>query len=171
MTSTLGPCPCCHRHVRTLEPRCPFCAGALGARAVEPPPVVERLGRAALFAFRASTAAALVGLAACGTSDRPPEETIAQPYGAPPEPPRPDPFPEPPRIPEETIAQPYGAPPDPRPEPPPVPDPDGAGSGTASMAQPYGGAPMRRPPNPDEPTRPDEGNAVPAYGAPPPDLE
>ena len=80
------------------------------------------LGRAALFAFRTGTAAAMVGIAACGgTSEPPREETIAQPYGAPPDPPPPPPDPtmmeEPATAEEPTMDDPgsgadlYGAPP------------------------------------------------------------
>lgn len=68
-----------------------------------------RLGRAAIFAFRATTAAATLG--ACGTAatpPSPPSTAIAQPYGAPPEP----------GPPPTTLAPPSSPPPDPTVVPP-----------------------------------------------------
>ncbi|HEX6766678.1 MAG TPA: hypothetical protein VF103_14390 [Polyangiaceae bacterium] len=64
--SHLVPCPECNRHVRHVEPRCPFCGVEL-ALADTPAPVLptKRLGRAALFTFGATLAGATV-LAACG---------------------------------------------------------------------------------------------------------
>ena len=80
MTS-LRPCESCGRHVRTAAERCPFCDVAMGASA--PAPVrrfpLSGLTRAALFAGAAALLAP-----ACGGRDEP--ETIAQPYGAPPDP-------------------------------------------------------------------------------------
>jgi hypothetical protein len=63
----LEPCPSCQRHVRISESRCPFCAAnveALGALAAREMPT-KRLGRAALFAFGVSAAAAAGNTVAC----------------------------------------------------------------------------------------------------------
>jgi len=57
MASHLVPCPACQRHVRVSEVSCPFCTETLSQslrnRSAEPLPAA-RLGRAALYAFRAS---------------------------------------------------------------------------------------------------------------------
>jgi hypothetical protein len=125
----LAPCPACARHVRVTESQCPFCDTALALEAERPlANSALRLGRAAMFVFRTSAAAAMVATAAgCGGgSTPPPTESIAQPYGAPPDPQPPQPPPPPPSgpqlptPPDTTIMQPYGAPPNP-PEPPPPP--------------------------------------------------
>lgn len=67
--SALSPCPDCARHVRVDERACPFCGAGV---ALEPPPLrvpSRRLGRAALFAFRAAViGAGGVATAACGAS-------------------------------------------------------------------------------------------------------
>lgn len=101
----LVPCEVCRRHVRADAAACVFCDAPLVAR---PPraagPRVGNLTRAAIFYFGASVASA------CGV-DAPPEETIAQPYGAPPDPEPPPPPPEDDSPP--AIAAPYGAPPPP----------------------------------------------------------
>jgi len=105
--SALVPCNACHRHVRASETSCPFCRAALvidpSARPGDP---TTRLGRAAIFAFRASAALALSTASACGggggqvyggppTSIAPPTSIIMQPYGAPPNPPPTEPPPPP----------------------------------------------------------------------------
>ena len=113
----LVPCGGCSRHVRAEEGPCPFCGAAVSL----PPRAIARHGatRAAIFYLGAT-------LAACGgQSDPPPESTIMQPYGAPPDPPEAPPDPsepdvaDPPPPPLETdpdpdeppaIAPPYGAP-------------------------------------------------------------
>jgi hypothetical protein len=101
---SLVPCPGCARHVAAHELACPFCGSTevrAPARTARPVPVLSRAAIAYVGAVLATSA--------CG----PGEENIAQPYGAPPDPP-----------PEEAIAQPYGAPPEPEvPEDPPPPDP------------------------------------------------
>jgi hypothetical protein len=118
--------------VRSTERACPFCDAILSTRPAIASTPMGRLGRAALFAFRTTTVAALGTVSACGDGqppqppiETPPEESIMQPYGAPPDPrpPQPQP-PQPPgpQLPDPTIAQPYGAPPVPVPEEPPVPD-------------------------------------------------
>ncbi len=92
--SQLVPCAACSRHVRVSETACPFCAAPCSAPTSRPAEASSRLGRAALFAFQATTVAA--ALNACGptsapptTVEPPPQTAIAQPYGAPPEPPPP----------------------------------------------------------------------------------
>ena len=92
--SQLVPCAACSRHVRVSETACPFCAAPFSAPASRPADASSRLGRAALFAFQATTVAA--ALNACGPSsappttvEPPPQTAIAQPYGAPPQPPPP----------------------------------------------------------------------------------
>lgn len=82
--ASLHPCASCARHVRASEARCPFCGAVLTSEA-SALTVGARLGRAALFAFRTTAVAA--AMTGCGpTAEPPPETTIAQPYGAPPEP-------------------------------------------------------------------------------------
>jgi hypothetical protein len=64
----LAACPGCARHIRVNEPECPFCRAELPAsfRQIQaPPPPAKRLGRAALYALRASALSATA--AACGT--------------------------------------------------------------------------------------------------------
>lgn len=147
----LHPCPACARHVRSNERTCPFCDATLPPAPALTGAPSGRLGRAALFAFRTTTVVALGALSACG-DDRtqepppiqtPPEETIAQPYGAPPTPqPEPPPLPEPP-------------PPDPLPQSPPEPDPIAPDE---TIAQPPEPRPRRH-------TR-EEQRTTPAYGTP-----
>jgi hypothetical protein len=63
----LAACPGCARHIRVNEPACPFCRAELPSsfRQVQaPPPPAKRLGRAALYALRASALSATA--AACG---------------------------------------------------------------------------------------------------------
>jgi hypothetical protein len=70
-------CPSCSRHVRTSESACPFCKGELPASFASlpaPRPPSERLSRAALYAFGASS----IGLAAACTNST----TVL--YGGPP---------------------------------------------------------------------------------------
>lgn len=104
--NALVPCCACHRHVRASETTCPFCRAArtLDASATTSDPGA-RLGRAAIFAFRASAALALSAVSACsggggGTiyggppvTSAPPTSIIMQPYGAPPNPIPPEPPP------------------------------------------------------------------------------
>ncbi len=133
----LRPCLACSRHVRASERACPFCGAALPERVERALVARGRLGRAAIFAFRASSALALSTLTACGDDappgappiTAPPEETIMQPYGAPPEP-RPEPTPLEP-VPEPTLAPPV----EPTPEVAPTPEPP-AHSRPHSHAQP-----------------------------------
>lgn len=75
MVGSLVPCPSCQRHVRVGESACPFCKGALSSAATSRVTAgpTQRLGRAAIFAFSAS-------LAAAGCSDD--GSTMAL-YGAP----------------------------------------------------------------------------------------
>lgn len=80
-------CPECARHVRSHEPRCPFCNGAMPANAAavtRTAPAGARLSRAALFALGAASA-----LAACSGSsaNQPPPESsptgVSQPTASP----------------------------------------------------------------------------------------
>lgn len=144
--SQLVSCDRCARHVRDDEPTCPFCSAPIHA-APRPQRLVRGTTRAAIFYLGATLAGAgcdaLSGPAAIYGG--PPErETIAQPYGAPPDPDPPqNPPPPPPE--HEAIAPPYGAPPDPPPPPPPPPEP--------SIVQPYGAPPL--PPQDPPPTGPE----------------
>jgi hypothetical protein len=142
----LAPCQACGRHVRADAASCPFCASPITAPRVKRTSVAANVGRAAMFYLGAT-------LASCGGDER----NIAQPYGAPPDPPPEEP--EGPVIPEETIAQPYGAPPEPPPEelapieavpvqPEPEPEPQRrprlrreAPDSPSAPAAAYGGAP------------------------------
>jgi len=96
----LSLCPACTRHVRSEHATCPFCGAeqppAASVAETEPG---RRLSRAALVL---GAVAVSVSAQACR------QETIAQPYGAPPTPFDAGPV--------ETIAQPYGAPPEPAPD-------------------------------------------------------
>jgi hypothetical protein len=156
---TLRPCPSCARHVRVSESRCPFCGAAVSSEGAANGTLPGRLSRAALFTFRTTVAAA--ALAGCGpTAQVPPETTIAQPYGAPP---NPDP------IPPSTVTPPPATDPG---EPPPLdPTPD---PGMTSPA--YGAAPPPTPAptttthahrHPTTPTDPEPGAPASAYGAAP----
>ncbi len=149
MEERLFPCECCGRHMRTTDSSCPFCFSAQSAAwpPVSQPRIMPRAGttRAALFAG-ALLMSPLAGVTACGGS-----EPIAQPYGAPPQPP-----------PEETIAQPYGAPPPDFPIPTPDEDESDESEEIEDVPVPaYGGPP---PPPPVS----DEADLSAAYGAPPP---
>ncbi len=107
ITAMLAPCGSCDRHVRVDEVRCPFCGGER-VRVRGTREATARLGRAAIFAFHAVAAASLATLPACGGSGAGDRETIAQPYGAPPDP---DPPPDPPPDDESIRTTPaYGAP-------------------------------------------------------------
>jgi len=68
-------CLGCQRHVRSSEPRCPFCDADVVVPAEPLRRPIGRLGRAALFAFGATLGATSIG---CGESTTPL-------YGAPPE--------------------------------------------------------------------------------------
>lgn len=142
----LVPCSGCRRHVRSGEDACPFCASTLPRQLAKPTLPTSRLARAQLFAFGVTLASA------CGGNEPPPpepdpQETIAQPYGAPP---RPDPEPQP----------------QPDPQPQPVPEVDDP----SSMNQMYGAPPPAQDEEEEEEGR-EEGNPMrrlaPAYGAPP----
>jgi hypothetical protein len=70
----LEPCPSCHRHVRTDETVCPFCAASIEtAMATASPRALpdRRLGRAALVSFGLSVAAVggAAALEACDNGD------------------------------------------------------------------------------------------------------
>lgn len=139
----LHPCPSCARHVRQTEARCPFCDAVQPTHEESVVTTSARLGRAAIFAFRATTAAAV--LAGCGPTAEPPQgSTIVQPYGAPPNPP-PTPVPVPP--PTSNTNQP--------------PSPDEPGQVVAL----YGG-PVLPPPSSTTPTPPPSSSA-PHHPAPP----
>lgn len=66
----LVPCPDCRRHVRVSESACPFCSASLDLAATpEPLLPTRRLGRARLFAFGATLAASITGIACGGQSE------------------------------------------------------------------------------------------------------
>ncbi len=154
-SAPLSPCPACARHVRVDSARCPFCAVSLdGSELPVVPDAPSRLGRAALFAFATTVAAVGCNRPAQSGND----STIVQPYGAPPNPPRPadagmTPVATPPTQDPGLVVAIYGA---------PMPPPD------ASMAP--------TPPTPPQPhadpaPRPQphtQGPAATRYGAPPP---
>ncbi len=161
----LHPCPICARHLRSSERACPFCGASLASATPSLPSAGGRLGRAALFAFRATAVAALGTLPACGDDQNeppppittPPEETIAQPYGAPPEPPPPvpqPPVPPPPVVPDTSIAQPLlpqDSPVEPDPTPPPTHDHEHHRRPPRTVAVPaYGISPHYGPGGPDD---------------------
>lgn len=105
----LVPCSGCRRHVRASEDACPFCASTLPRQLAKPTLPTSRLARAQLFAFGVTLASA------CGGNEPPPpepdpQETIMQPYGAPPQP-DPEPHPEPAPDDPTSMNQMYGAPP------------------------------------------------------------
>ncbi|MBL8678603.1 MAG: hypothetical protein JNK05_05535 [Myxococcales bacterium] len=92
-------CDRCSRHVRETEGRCPFC-GAVREASAEDTPLIEvslPLSRAAI------VLAGAMAFAGCERNGMGRDQSIVQPYGAPPNPPRPD-------VPEPAIAQPYGVP-------------------------------------------------------------
>jgi len=159
-----APCPACARHVRVDAAACPFCASDLSGAAFDPVPDAggRRLGRAALFAFATTVAAA-----GCPSPQRPDTGTnIVQPYGAPPDPPRPQdaaasasPDASDPGL----VVAIYGAP------IPPAPDasaPDATSDASAADASAPDAAarPDARPPRPPRPPGP----PMVRYGAPPP---
>ena len=121
----LEPCPSCHRHVRTDEITCPFCAAsiesAMGTAAPRPLPD-RRLHRAALMSFGLTVAAAggAASLQACGDDDSDDlDRNAVAIYGAPAQPdagkvPTKDAGAAKPN-PGDNVQPPYGAPP-PRPE-------------------------------------------------------
>ncbi len=80
--SQLLPCPSCSRHVRRSESGCPFCGSALALEGVpERAQPMQRLGRAATFAFGAAIATSVAG---CGGATTPGTDSgIAPAYGAP----------------------------------------------------------------------------------------
>jgi len=154
--------------VRVDAAACPFCASDLAHAAFDPVPDAggRRLGRAALFAFATTVAAA--GCPSPQRTDTGNNNNIVQPYGAPPQPPRPNDA--------GTVAAPpdpglvvaiYGAPMPPPPDAatPTAPDataPDAAAPPDASApdaaARPDARPPRVRPPGPP----------MVRYGAPPP---
>jgi hypothetical protein len=109
--SQLAPCGECGRHVRVEDPTCPFCGAAASASAPRRPsaPRFSRT-RAAVFYLGATLASGCDGMAPA-YGGPPPQETIAQPYGAPPEPP-----------PERPPGTPPEAPPSNEPSGPSVPE-------------------------------------------------
>lgn len=148
-TASLSPCPACQRHVRVDAPNCPFCASDLSSATL---PVVPdaggaRLTRAALFAFATT-------VAACSTSQTPPQPQPVQPQPAQPQPAQPAAAPEQPTEPT-TVAAIYGA---------PAPPPADAGAVADAGATPQdAGNPTR----PTRPNRPGNGSPMMRYGAPP----
>ena len=149
--SQLIPCGACLRHVRHTESACPFCDARLAptpARALDP---TTRLGRAAMFAFRATAVAALSTMSGCGDDQPVPPPTSVMP-------------PEP-----SNVVMPYGAPPEPRPSEVPVPPASTTLKPPTDVPSvPISEAPHRRHhPLIGGPT-PAYGAPVPAYGAAPP---
>src|SRR5262245_12531585 len=72
MGNHLLPCPGCARHVRALDPMCPFCGAALptSVRASQVPRIpLKRLGRSATLAFGAALSMAGCGDAGNGHDD------------------------------------------------------------------------------------------------------
>src|SRR5687768_12750953 len=67
----LLPCPGCARHVRAIDPLCPFCGAALpmSLRAATPRVPTKRLGRSATLAFGAALAASACGSSMSGDDD------------------------------------------------------------------------------------------------------
>ena len=156
----LIPCSGCARHVRAVEPTCPFCGEALpySLRTRAPVLPATRLGRAATFAFGAAMAASTA--AGCGESHQPSDDAgeeildagtdagISALYGGPPP------------VDSGTVAPAYGAPaPDTGP-----PDVDAGGGVTPAYGAP---APVDAGPADAGPDRPDAGGVFPAYGVPP----
>jgi hypothetical protein len=159
-----APCPSCARHVRVDAAACPFCATHLADTTFDPVPDQggRRLGRAALFAFATTVAAA-----GCPSPQRPDTGTnnnIVQPYGAPPTPPRPNDA--------GTVA----APPDPglvvaiygAPMPPPDAATPDATAPTPDATAPDAPAPDASRPDARPPRPPRPGPPMVRYGAPPP---
>lgn len=69
----LEPCPSCQRHVRVSESSCPFCGTDVRALSALPERAMPaaRLGRAALFAFGVTAAAATAGVVGCADEPDP----------------------------------------------------------------------------------------------------
>jgi hypothetical protein len=141
---SLRPCLSCGRHVRASESACPFCRASLEPTPTPPSgAAVGRLGRAALFAFGATTVvAASASVEGCN---------VAPAYGTPPidsgmvDSGGPSPL--------------YGGPPDAGVTDDAATTPsDDAGNDAGNIAPPYG--------TPSE----DAGGPAPAYGAPPDDA-
>lgn len=136
----LAPCAGCGRHVRLEDAACPFCGGT-ARRRVPPPRVARSLTRAAIFYLGAT-------LAGCDRSAEPePEESIVQPYGAPPDPqPDPEPPPPDPETADPGTADPELADPEPQQEAGEA-APSGLEGLPIPVGQPYGGGaiPPRRP--------------------------
>lgn len=164
--SPLLPCPGCARHVRALEPICPFCSERLPASVRGPVPrwPLARLGRAATFAFGVATAST-VTLSGCGDDSGPADAGSADAAGgdAGPAPLDAGPAPEDGGGPVDAgtdagnAVPPYGTPP----EDAGTPEGDAggpvdAGTDAGGPAPPYGAPPD------------DGGTPAPLYGAPPP---
>jgi hypothetical protein len=158
-----APCPSCSRHVRVDAAACPFCASDLAHAAFDPVPDAggRRLGRAALFAFATTVAAA-----GCPSPQRPDtgnNNNIVQPYGAPPTP-RPDAGAPDPGL----VVAIYGAPMPPAdaatPTAPDATAPDAATPPPDASAPDAAARPDARPPRPVRPPGP----PMVRYGAPPP---
>ncbi|MGE0784397.1 MAG: hypothetical protein AB7S26_01815 [Sandaracinaceae bacterium] len=64
MPSPLMVCASCARHVRLVEPSCPFCGAARGEASARPTHFPSAWGRPALLAFGAALSASLAG--GCG---------------------------------------------------------------------------------------------------------
>lgn len=127
---SLRACSSCQRHVRDYETTCPFCNSTLDSAAPRRVPNVSRMSRAARLAVGAALATAALPGCTKTSNNEGPDSTIAQPYGAPPEPT------------ETTIAQPYGAPPEP---PAPVTDAGSTNDAALSVPVPAYGAPPPAP--------------------------
>lgn len=172
MRAALVPCPSCSRHVRSTEPTCPFCAGALAAETagMAEIPVGERISRAALAAL---TATGALAVGACGPSlqqgpaVQQPTATVVvvvQPTVTPP-----------PRDPPVVVVRPANPPGSNEPvvivTPPDQPRPPVRPPVVVTPVQPP--VVVVTPVRPVRPVRPqpyDPGTAVPAYGISPPQL-
>jgi|HubBroStandDraft_1064217.scaffolds.fasta_scaffold75566_2 hypothetical protein len=83
ITTALGPCPVCARHVRVSEDACPFCRTPLPSsfrKVTTPASPRERLSRAALYALRVGTLSATT--AACGGGQTPGADDKLLPDGS-----------------------------------------------------------------------------------------
>ncbi|MEZ4340796.1 MAG: hypothetical protein R3B82_29590 [Sandaracinaceae bacterium] len=134
----LAPCPSCGRHVRLPSEECPFCTASLARAEPRKATPVRVLSRAAVVYFGAVLASG------CGPGTPWEEETVLQPYGAPPDP---EPVPDPDVPPDPEVV-----PPDPEvvPDPEPTPEPEAdeppeanepPSTRPSSVAQPYGASP------------------------------
>lgn len=153
MSASLVPCPSCSRHVRVVEPRCPFCAAALPTTLSQKaiPGTSQRLSRAAAFAFTASLA-----VAGCSSDPAP-----AQDAGTPAD------VPTMTDTPMATDRPDAGAPTDtPATD---VPSPVDAGPQDGGGVMPLYGAPVDAAPIPDasDDDVQDSGGIAPLYGLPP----